>query len=282
MVQRDDIDAERFAESLDALDEGRNPHVDPFEDPGLALDLEAAQALRAASAAVEPRATYRERSRALLLQSMRGASGGKQAAPVPFYRRWSLVLAPVAAAAAAAAITVAVLGGSSSAPTSAPTVAPEPEQLAAVAPEPAAPAVTPSRAAAALEDELDELDELAAAVPAAAVPNLTSRSVVEELDRITMALETINERAGGGELVDTALLRTVTEHTSKLAAQIESDPDSITEQAVITYIKAAATGRTVLAQAVVSPGNEAALFAAQQAAQDGVDVASTYFALRTN
>ena len=210
---------------------------------------------------------------------MRGASGGKQAAPVPFYRRWSLVLAPVAAAAAAAAITVAVLGGSSSAPTSAPTVAPEPEQLAAVAPEPAAPAVTPSRAAAALEDELDEL---AAAVPAAAVPNLTSRSVVEELDRITMALETINERAGGGELVDTALLRTVTEHTSKLAAQIESDPDSITEQAVITYIKAAATGRTVLAQAVVSPGNEAALFAAQQAAQDGVDVASTYFALRTN
>ena len=279
MVQRDDIDAERFAESLDALDEGRNPHVDPFEDPGLALDLEAAQALRAASAAVEPRATYRERSRALLLQSMRGASGGKQAAPVPFYRRWSLVLAPVAAAAAAAAITVAVLGGSSSAPTSAPTVAPEPEQLAAVAPEPAAPAVTPSRAAAALEDELDEL---AAAVPAAAVPNLTSRSVVEELDRITMALETINERAGGGELVDTALLRTVTEHTSKLAAQIESDPDSITEQAVITYIKAVATGRTVLAQAAVSPGNEAALFAAQQAAQDGVDVASTYFALRTN
>ena len=280
MVQRDDIDAERFAESLDALDEGRNPHVDPFEDPGLALDLEAAQALRAASAAVELRATYRERSRALLLQSMRGASGGKQAAPVPFYRRWSLVLAPVAAAAAAAAITVAVLGGSSSAPTPAPTVAPEPEQLAAVAPEPAAPAVTPSRAAAALED--DELDELAAAVPAAAVPNLTIRSVVEELDRITMALETINERAGGGELVDTALLRTVTEHTSKLAAQIDSDPDSITEQAVITYIKAAATGRIVLAQAVVSTGNEAALFAAQQAAQDGVEVASNYFALRTN
>ncbi len=30
MFQHDDIDAERFAESLDALDEGRDPGVDPL------------------------------------------------------------------------------------------------------------------------------------------------------------------------------------------------------------------------------------------------------------
>ena len=97
-----------------------------------------------------------------------------------------------------------------------------------------------------------------------------------------LALVEINERAGGGELVDASLLQIITAGTASLAARIEDEPDTLTDQAVITYIQAAATGRTVLSQAAVAPENEAALVAAQRAAQDGVEVASNYFALRTN
>ena len=73
-----------------------------------------------------------------------------------------------------------------------------------------------------------------------------------------------------------SLLRAVTESTVTVANRIESQPEAVPEQLVVTYIQAASTSRTVLESAQVETSDQAALNTARQAAQDGMEVASNY------
>ena len=112
--------------------------------------------------------------------------------------------------------------------------------------------------------------------PGPDVENLTSRGVVEELQRIESALRTIEQRNTAGRFVEAPLLRGLTEKTISLSSQIDSAPEAVSGHTVVTFIQAAAASRSVLENVRVSPDDEAALVAAQQAAQDGVVVASRF------
>ena len=235
-------------------------------------------ALREAWSEAEPAAGYAARSRSLVLATMelrreQLAGGRDRSTPskvVPFYRRWN-VLAPVASAAAAAAVTLLLTtfgasggpsGGAIDGATSATLPSPQPPLTSAQpAPE---------------FDEAARPPFVASLDAAPALGNLTSRSVVEELQRIEASLAAIETRAASGFPVEGPLLRGLTETTTSLASRIEADPDSVTGHTVVTFIQAAATSRTVLDAVQVSGNDSAALEAAQKAAQDGVVVASLF------
>ncbi len=269
--RQEQLEAERLFEALEAIDAGRDPEVDPREDPDLDLLLFTATALEETWRSVAPAPAYAARSRSVILRSMdRAAEREPVAAPkiVPFYRRWS-VLSPVASAAAAAAVTlfaVTAFGTSN-------VATPVQEPLLASA-EPVATLETfgePSRP-----------PFVAAIAPEPVVEDLTSDSVVAELQRIEQTLKEIEERAASGLPVGGPLLRGLTVSTANLASRIDTEPESVTELAVLTYIQATASSRTVLESVDVSQNDEAALEAAQQAAQDGVVVASLYLTVRSS
>ena len=270
--------AERLSAALDAAEAGRDPDIDPREDPELAALLSTATALRKAWSEAEPATGYAARSRSLVLATMelrreQLAGERERSTPskvVPFYRRWN-VLAPVASAAAAAAVTLLITTfGASGGPSGGAT-----DSATSATP----PSPQPSLASAQPAPEFDEAARPPFVASLDATPelgNLTSRSVVEELQRIEASLAAIETRAASGLPVEGPLLRGLTETTTSLASRIESDPDSVTGQTVVTFIQAAATSRTVLDTVQVSGNDSDALEAAQNAAQDGVVVASLF------
>ena len=270
--RQEQLEAERLFEALEAIDAGRDPGVDPRKDPQLDMLLFTATALEETWRSAAPAPAYAARSRSLILRSMEpGAEREPAATPniVPFYRRWS-VLSPVASAAAAAAVTlfaVTAFGTTNNVAT------PVQEPLLASA-EPVAP--------------LEALGEpsrppfVSSTVPAPIAPEVAGDPVVAELLRIESTLKAIEARAAAGLPVGGPLLRGLTASTANLASSIETDPEGVTEQAVITYIQATASSRSLLESVQVSQDAEAALEAAQQAAQDGVVVASRYLTVRSS
>jgi len=255
----DDLDAGRFADALDEVEAGRDPGIDAIEDPELVSLLAAVEEARGSWGAARPREGYRVRSRALLMAAY------SQEHPEVQPRRWlpfflrPAFLAPIGSAAAAAAITLGFAlagdtfdGGDRTSVSAIPVDQQQPTTVLAV------PTEEPQ-----------------------SVTNLTSQSAVDELQRIETALREIEVRTQQGQPVDPSLLRAVTQGTAQVADRIESAPDAVPEQIVVTYIQAAATGRTVLDGAQVEYSDQAALDAARQAAQDGVEVASRYFLMRS-
>ena len=263
------VEAQRLSEAIDALDEGRDPGIDAIEDPSLSSDLQVVHALRQAWSAVEPRATYRERARALILGAMRPDSavprvealpavvGSAPAAapPLSFLRRWRGVLTPIASAAAAAAVTVAVF-----------VVSDEP-----------APAGSPLLVASDVPVE-ESVGRIAqpADTPIASTQDLTSTSVVAELQRIESALRQIEERALAGTPVEAPLLRAVTESNATVASLIDNEPEAVNEQSVITYFLGASAAQALLTGLGAAEGAEGALVAAQRSTQDGIEAAEDY------
>ena len=275
--RQEQLEAERLFEALEAIDAGRDPGVDPRKDPQLDMLLFTATALEETWRSAAPAPAYAVRSRALILRSMEpGAEREPAATPniVPFYRRWS-VLSPVASAAAAVAVTlfaVTAFGTTNNTNNTNSVATPVQEPLLASA-EPVAP--------------LEALGEpsrppfVSSTAPAPIAPEVAGDPVVAELQRIESTLKAIEARAAAGLPVGGPLLRGLTASTANLASSIETDPEGVTEQAVITYIQATASSRTVLESVEVSQSDEAALQAAQQAVQDGVIVASRYLTVRS-
>lgn len=108
--------------------------------------------------------------------------------------------------------------------------------------------------------------------------NLTVASTTDELDRMAVALATIQQRSERGESVPAPLLREVVETSARMSNLIEQRPDVISRQAVTTYATAVAAGAQVLETATAGPGAEGALAAAQRAAKDGAVVATRFLA----
>lgn len=244
----------RLADALESLD---SP-ADTREDPGLAALVRTAARVRQAAAAVEPRREYANRSRAFLWGSLRRTDETAATQAKLSRARRALLLAPFASAAAAAAVTAMVFlagsgGGSAASPAG--------ESVVSVA----APVETPG------------FDE---SVAADASDNATALSLTAELDRIESALTDIEQRSGRLEIVEGDLLRQVTESTATVAKQIDDAPVTVSQEAVVSYIRAAHTGRVVLDDVRVAPQDAPALAAAQRTAEDGVVVASRYLVAR--
>lgn len=114
--------------------------------------------------------------------------------------------------------------------------------------------------------------------PAPGGGNLTVASTADELDRIAVALATIQRHSERGELVPAPLLRDVIEGSARMSNLIEQRPDVISREAVTAYHQAVQNGTQVLDGATAGPGAEGALAAAQRAAKDGAVVATRYLA----
>lgn len=261
--RQEQLDAERFAAALEAIDAGRDPQIDAREDPELAALLSTAFAVDETWREATPAAGYVTRSRSLVLSSMapRALVPVAQPAREPFYRsfyrRWTRwgVLAPAASAATAAAVTFAVMLATQSDPL---TV--QPERLTAAAPverfdaAPRPPVADPF-----------QLPELLA--------SFDDRSVVAELLRLETAFKLIQDQAEAGQPVDKSLLRAVTESTASVVNIVDRSPESVTSQTVITLLQAANTGQVVLSNTRAAEGAEGALAAAQLAAANAYQVA---------
>lgn len=261
MHDNDDLEARRFADTLEVVDAGGDPGIDPIEDPELDSLLATVEEARETWGDAHPRDGYRVRSRALLMAAYAQEfpqPAGEHRRILPFFLRPAF-LAPIASAAAAAGITLGFAlagdvvdsGGDRTSVSAVPVGSQQPSTVLAV------PIEEPQ-----------------------SVTNLTSQTSLDELQHIETALREIEVRTRQGQPVDPALLRAVTQSTVTVANRIESQPEAIPEQVVVTYIQAAGTGRTVLEGAEVDHTDQAALDAARQAAQDGVEVASRYFLMR--
>lgn len=111
--------------------------------------------------------------------------------------------------------------------------------------------------------------------------NLTVASTTDELDRIAVALASIQQHSARGEAVPAPLLRDVIEGSARMSNLIEQRPDVISREAVTAYQQAVQSGAQVLNGATAGPGAEGALAAAQRAAKDGDVVATRYLATQT-
>jgi hypothetical protein len=237
-ADRDALAAERLAQALAALEAGADPHVDPREDPELAALLRTAGLLR--NGLPDPTESpafrsYRARSRAYVLHSLEHAHA--PATPQPEREPEP-----------AAELPARWRWGS----------------LLVGAPLAAAAAAVALILAAGLggPSSSDQPASLAAT-------NRTSLSADEELLRMRIALDEIAVRTSRGEPVDARLLRTVTENTAAVANRIKSAPQTVNKDAIASYHQAVTVGRAVLGTVQPAAGSEAALAAAQQAAQDG-------------
>ena len=290
------VDAQRLAEAIEQLEAGTDPDLDPREDPSLS----ALVALAAEIRDVEEIATdgqryrsYRERSRDHVLRRIGRKALAPETLPAtialpqspralvvvaePWQRRipflhWSY-LAPIASAAAAAVAVLAFIAAQPDA-----TGDPVGDAQAA-ATEPASDAApTETVAQIAPPSGSDLLIEPDPSLEWEVVPLLpTQRSIEAELVGINELIGTVARQVTDGAPVDAQMLRSITESTAAVAARIEQQPESLSQLHVITYIQAAAYGRTVLATVRAEGEAAGALHAARRAAQDGVMTASAYF-----
>lgn len=249
----DEIEGARFADALDALDAGREPDLDPREDPELSLLVGLSRAMRGdAEAATAGHAfrSYRHRSRAFVLHSLEREGVVRPTVPEPRVvplRRRLLALAPVATAAAAALFAVAVL-------------------VQGVSDAPEAGGLQAAR-----------VDGPADAALGVVPPAGGGSAAGEELGRIRAALDQVDRNVAEGTPVSESVLRQITASTTALAREIEANPDGMDQTTVAEYVLAADTSRETLSRVPVAPGAETALAAAQAAAEDGVVAATRYF-----
>lgn len=265
-------EANRFEALLEDLPGASALPTEAGEAEELVDDARYAARLVATLAAVEPRPHYLSRSRAMLRSRFFGARRARRWRPS---LRWTA--GPAAAAAAAAAvIAVVVVSGSPAEPLS--PAAPSDVVLVQPQPEAAAPAASAAETSAAA----DPVAPAPPTTPAQTAPPGGSvaspaRAVLptleEELAQLTAALQRIRENP---QNVDPALLRDLTASTASVARTIEREPEAVSPAAVQIYRDAAETGRVVLREITVAPGDEPALEAAQSVAEDGVVVASRY------
>ncbi len=235
--------AERFADTLDARDAGRDLDTERRADFELAGLLETAETLESAWSEATQRASfhsYQSRSRAYILHTLEhqtAAADAPVAEPriLPFRRKRWIVLAPIAAAAAAVGTLFLATAG-----------------------------VLPGG------------DDGTAPPVAQQATNRTEASTATELGRIQNALFEISTRTARGERVDATLLRTVTESTAAVANVIENQPKTVSKAAVTTYIETVGTGKAVLEAAQPEDDGEGALAAAQRATQDGFVAAARF------
>ena len=110
--------------------------------------------------------------------------------------------------------------------------------------------------------------------------NLTVASTTDELDRIAVALASIQQHSARGDNAPALLLRDVIEGSARMSNLIEQRPDVISREAVTAYQQAVQNGSQVLEGATAGPGAEGALAAAQRAAKDGAVVATRYLATK--
>jgi hypothetical protein len=266
--RQEQLEAERLFAALEAIDAGRDPNVDPRQDPQLDLLLTTTAALQETWRSAAPAPAFAARLRARVLDAMQPTERALvvQPAALTLYRRLRHqaarrrgILTPLLTAAAAAAVTFAIMLAAESDPTT--TV------------------VAPAVVSTAPVERFDDAPRPPLSEPyllSDSLAGLTDHSVVAELQRIEAALKLIQERAETGRFVDASLLRVMTESTATMANIIETAPESVTEQTVITYLQASHSGQVVLSSVDAAEGDRGALAAARRAAEDGFKVASDY------
>jgi hypothetical protein len=239
--ERDDIEAQRLADALDALEGGVQAPTARIDDPEIAALLSTANALRGRlnEATQTPSFhSYRARSRAYILHSLeqqrRAPAAPSTRGLIPFARRHArwLVAAPVAAAAAAAGL---FLFG-----------------------EPAAAPSTVGR------------------VPSPIATNRTTQNTDSELVRIQHAIALVATHSSEGRPVDAVVLRTITEGASAVANRIETSPQLFSKESVETYQRTVVAGNAVLSTAQATADSQGMLVAAQKTTQDGIVVAGRF------
>jgi hypothetical protein len=253
-----EVQANRLAEALEALDRGEPPELDPREDPDLASLVGAAQRLRRAGELVEARPSYVRRSREMLQHRLE-----RRTRRSLWRRAWPTTMS--AAAAALLVITVVSLAGGGSEPPLQMSVVP----VADTVEEPTRPSsLAESSPAQPSADEPSELDQ---------VPNATVLSVAEDLRRMRDAVFGIEASISRGEPVERRLLEDAAVGAARVAIRIKDDPKSLDGEMVLVYVQAASAAREALRSVTIAEGGEAALAAARIAADDGVVTAARFF-----
>jgi hypothetical protein len=233
LTQEDEREADRFAAALDDLDAGRLLPVEPEDAPDLYEDLRTVARLRATADEIGPRTPYRVRSRALLIEASAPLARRRERNR-PVVSRTSF-LVPFASAAAAAGLTIAAVLGATS---------------LGYGPGGRGSSTGPTVAA-----------------------NLTRRSIQEDLYTLQSTLDAVVSAANRGEELSPALLRSITETTLSVTALIETSPQSVRNEDVISYFQTAAATNLRLgeiAPRVSSTPATSALGTARQASEDAV------------
>lgn len=157
--------------------------------------------------------------------------------PVPFRERLRVVVA-AAAGLAAVAISVATLGGP-------------------------------------VMDSLRS-DDSGAEGASVTVANLTGQETQSQLDRLSLAVDGLQNRTSSGQSLSSAQLHEFTENAARVADSIERQPDSMSPEAVRAFMERTQAAQEALTNGQAAPGAEDAVVAAQRAAEDGLVVASRY------
>ncbi|MSP22327.1 MAG: hypothetical protein EXR66_04825 [Dehalococcoidia bacterium] len=209
LTQEEEREAERFAIALDALDMGRSLDVEPADAPELYEDLRVASRLRASAEQTMPRAAYRVRSRALLIDSA-APLARRRAQQTPVIGRTSF-LVPFASAAVAAGLTIAAVLGAT-----------------ALGYGPGGKAGTEATAATAA--------------------NLTRRSIQEDLRSLEATVDAVVAAANRGEEVNPAMLRSIANATLSVTTLIETSPESVRHEDVISFFQTTASNHIRLGE----------------------------------
>ena len=229
----------RLDAALAELDHGRLPDIDPTEDPELHSLVTAARMVdHSFEATTTTRAfnSFHHRSRSALLHTLEAER------PIPFRERVRVFVA-AAAGIAAVVISVATLGG---------------------------PVLDGFRGDGSTNGD--------GTAPGAqiTVANLTHVQTQEQLDRLGLAVDGLRNRALSGQSLSSAQLHEFTENAARVADSIERQPDTVSPEAVRSYMERAQAAQDALNSGQLEPGAEDAAVAAQRAAEDGLVVASRY------
>ena len=226
----------RLDQALAEVDLGRTPDLDPTEDPELFSLVAAARKVDASFEAVTTTRAFNSFHHRSRNAILHTLEAER---PVPLRERIRVVVA-AAAGIAAVAISVATLGG---------------------------PALDSLRG-----------DPAETGTPGAqvSVANLTHVQTQEQLDRLSAAVDGLRNRALSGQSLSSAQLHEFTENAARVADSIERQPDTVSPEAVRTYMERTQAAQEALSSGQFEPGAEDAAVAAQRAAEDGLVVASRY------
>lgn len=321
-MSESELDARRLADALEALEAGHDLGVDPREDPQLSSLLETASVMSSVSLASTDTPSfrsYRERSKGYLLHRLRRQQAVAHKPPSAPQRQWitrlfnswrpAIVLSGAAAAVMVGAVLLSnPLGNTSDGtptmvsapPTSGvpvseintpaistkpsvdvPAVTPTQNTQASVEPT----SVAPTQNTQASDAQAPEATFDSVILGSPLEPNLSEfqrRSIVQQIGLISRTLNEISIRTERGELVDVALLRTVTESTASVANMIQSAPAGvITVGELMAYLEMAGSGQNILSQAQAANDDGGALHAARLATQDAIVVAARHIMFTT-
>ncbi len=235
LASEEEAEAERFSAALDALATDQPLDAAPADAPDLYDDLRTVAQLREGSARLQPRQSYRMRSRALVVDSA-APLARERARHTPIISRQSF-LVPFASAAAAAGLTIAaVLGATALGYGPGGTRGSTPEAVAAA--------------------------------------NQTQRSIQADLRSLQASLDAVVAAANRGEDIDARVLRSIAETNLNVTSLIEASPSELRVEDVILYYQAAAATHIKLGEIAPRVSATPALAVAQRASEDGVIAAS--------